>query len=201
MRRAVGMEPVGKGKPFVVRLAVQIPSIQIMDIGITSSPLCHDRAEDVPDNFKRQLACSGTFRIADRSELELAVNEIGETWAGGVFVDRAKDRGHDQQRRGLVAFADRVEKAVYCRPQPAPPHQVEIHDIESKLEADAIGWLLPDRAGNELIEQCAAAQAQVQEIDPSLRCSDRRPCSARVGRVRTVADRASMMQPDALVRP
>ncbi len=116
--------------------------------------------------------------------------------AGGVLVDRTQQRRDDQQRYVRVTVPDGVEEAVHGRTEGPQPHQVGVDEVDADLEADQVGGSVPDGARGERVEQGAATEAEVDQVDAGDPRRDRRPGARGVVGVRAVADGAAVVHPD-----
>ena len=130
-----------------------------------------------------------TMPLADR----LLVERSG---ARGVLVDRAQQRRDDQERYVRVAVADGVEEAVHRRTEGPQPHQVGVHQVDADLEADQVGGSVPDGARGERVEQGAATETEVDQLDVGDPGGDRGPGAGGMVGVRAVADGAAVVHPD-----
>ncbi len=155
-----------------------------------------ETAQSLSEAFEAEAAIEAIGKALQQRWANL--HEVRCAGAGRMLVDGAQDRRHDEQRRRRMTVADRVEKAMYRRTEGAQPHQVHVDDVDAELEADEIGALVPDGARQERVQQRAAAQAEVQQVDAGAGCGHGGPDAGGMRGVGAVADRAAMMQPEPL---
>lgn len=63
-----------------------------------------------------------------------------------------------------------------------------------------IGRSVADHAGEERVDECAAPESEVPQLDAAEPRGDRRPDLGWCARVRAVTDRAAVMDPDGTGR-
>jgi hypothetical protein len=152
------------------------------------------------DDRQGELARGDLVGVAGRGEAQFAGGQCGEVpagRAGGLLVDRAEDGGDDQQWRVGVTVADGVQEAVHGRRERAQPEAVGVHDVDTEFEADQVRGRVADRAGDERLQVRTPAEAEVDQLHSRPGCDQRGPGPGRMRRVRAVADRAAVVQPDA----
>jgi hypothetical protein len=194
VRLGIGVQVVGQ---HGIALVVELPAVEVVQVGVVGSALLDDAFELLADDGQRELARGG---FAGGAEAELVAVQEGHGGSGGLLVDGAVDGGDDQQRCRRMALADGVEEAVHRRAEGAQPHQVGVDDVDAQLEADDVRGGVPHCPGGEGIQQGSAAEAQVDQLGTGFRCGEGGPRATGAGGVGTVADGAAVVQPDRAVR-
>jgi hypothetical protein len=165
---AVRVQVVGQRQLGVVLLAVELAAVQQVQVRVGRRALGDDAGQLGADDLQGELAGRHLGGVARGAEAELPVGLAAELHGGGarhLLVDGAQDRRGHEQRSARVAVAHGVEEAVDGGAEPAQAHHVGVDQVDADLDADQVGRQVPDRARGELVEQGAAAEAEVDELD------------------------------------
>lgn len=53
---------------------------------------------------------------------------------------------------------------MYGGREGAQSHQIRVDQVDADFDADQVGWRIAHRSGGERVEQCAAAEAEIDQI-------------------------------------
>ena len=190
------MEVVRQRKAILVRRAVERQPVDVPQVRVAAS-LDH-LGEHLAHHLQGERPAGHLLGIAAGDERDPALGEglrVGGRRTRHGLVDGAV-HGRDQPDRGVgVAVADGVEPAVDRRRQRAAPQQVLVDQVDAELEADEVGRGVADRARDEGVEEGAAAEAEVDQVETGQAGRHHGPRLGGVGRDRAVADRAAVVDP------
>ena len=170
-------------------------------MGVVGGALLHDARQLVADRAQGQSPgwrCR-LGRRWPRSAARPCAKAVEVRWRSGRACPRGSGTGSGRPpAAGVSGWPSRMvsRKPWTAGAKSAASHQVGVDEVDAELDADEVGWGVAQHAGDERVEQGAAAEAQVDQLHAGAR---RRRCAGQVPvglvGVGAVADRASVVQP------